>query len=348
MAASGGADREARARRESRLRRLSNWRRWALRLEALADRLRPPPRRPPLIEPYTGYATPDALILRGRCLTALRRTAPEPEQSRWTNARQMASLFFTGEVADVPVEGGGVGARTDEEGYFTLAAPRGRDVAPGWRRVPVRVVGRPETEVAVEVLVAAPNAPCLVISDIDDTVLKTGAYSLRRNIWTSLTGNALTRHVFPDTAGILRRFAASGAPVFYVSSSPWNLHHFLNSIFAANEVPKGPMFLRDLGINPQPTGHHGHKSTAIEAVLAAHPGLPAVLIGDTGQKDPAIYAAAAARWPGRVAAVYLREPRSKRSPELADALAALRERGVNVSVGSSFDPAAPLPVARVA
>jgi len=309
----------------------------------VVDRLRPPRRGAPLIEPYTGYATPDALILRGRCLTALRRAAPEPEQSRWTNLRQMASLFLTSEVADVAVEGGGVRARTDEEGYFTLTAPRGA-VAPGWQRVPVRVVGRPETEVAVEVMVAAASAPALVISDIDDTVIETGAYSLRRNLWTSLTGNALTRRVFADTAALLERLAAAGAPVFYVSSSPWNLHHFLNSVFAANGVPKGPMFLRDLGINPEPAGHHGHKSAAIEAVLAAHPGLPAILVGDTGQKDPAIYAAMAARRPDRVVAVYLREPRAPASSELAEAVAALRRQGVAVTVGASFDPAAPLPL----
>jgi phosphatidate phosphatase APP1 len=330
------------ARRQQRLTRASRTRRWALRLEALADRLRPPRRGTPLIEAYTGYAVPDGVVLRGRCLTALRRAAPEPEQSRWTNARQMASLFFTSEVADVPVEGGGASARTDEEGYFTFTAPRG-DLAPGWRPVPVRVVGRPETEVAVEVLVAAPTAPALVISDIDDTVLKTGAYSLARNLWTSLTGNALTRRIFPDTAALLRRFAEAGAPVFYVSSSPWNLHHFLTSVFAANRVPKGPMFLRDLGINPQPGGHHGHKSAAIDAVLAAHPDLPAVLIGDTGQQDPAIYAAAAARRPGRVAAVYLREPRPHAARDVAEAVAALRRQGVAVTVGPSFDAAAPIP-----
>ena len=79
-------------------------------------------------------------------------------------------------------------------------------------------------------------------------------------------------------------------------------------------------------------------------MLAAHPGLPAILVGDTGQKDPAIYAAAAARRPDRVVAVYLREPRAPASSELAEAVAALRRQGVAVTVGASFDPAAPLPL----
>jgi phosphatidate phosphatase APP1 len=322
--------------------RVGRLRRWALRLEAALDRVRPPRRGSPVIDPYAGYATPETLVLRGRCLTALRRTDQDPSQSRWTNARQMASLFLTAEVADVPVEARGVRTRTDEEGYFILQVPRGED-GPGWTRVPVRVAGHPETEVAVAVLVAAPTAPCLVISDIDDTILETGAYSLARNLCTSLTGNARTRRIFPDTAALLRRLAEAGAPVFYVSSSPWNLHHFLNTVFAANGVPRGPMFLRDLGLNPRPSGHHGHKAAAIEAVFAAHPDLPAVLIGDTGQEDPAIYAAAAARRPGRVAAVHLREPRPGASSEFAEPLAALRREGVQVTVGASFDPAALVP-----
>ncbi len=41
----------------------------------------------PLLEPYRGFATPDALVVRGRVLTSLRRTAPEPENGRWTNLR---------------------------------------------------------------------------------------------------------------------------------------------------------------------------------------------------------------------------------------------------------------------
>jgi hypothetical protein len=61
--------------------RLGRLRRWALRLEAALDRVRPAGRGTPVIDPDIGYATPDRPILRGRCLTAPPRfdpAAPRP------------------------------------------------------------------------------------------------------------------------------------------------------------------------------------------------------------------------------------------------------------------------------
>ncbi len=289
-----------------------------------------------VIDPYLGYATPDEILLRGRVLTALRRTTPEPEASWWVNLRQMAGLFLTREVAEVTVRADGGSAVTDEEGYFTLHLPRG-DASPGWFSAEVRAEGG---DVAtLEARVADPAAPFMVISDIDDTVLETGAYSLLRNLWTSLTGNALTRTVFPDAVRLMQGFEAAGAPIYFVSSSPWNLHFFLRRIFKRHDLPKAPMFLRDLGISRTQfiSGTHGdHKGAAIDALIAANPTLPAVLVGDTGQHDPQVYLAAAERHPGRIARVILREPgkgADRRDRARVEALEAL---GIQVDHGPDY------------
>ena len=305
-------------------------------VERALDRLRPARRTDDLvIDPYLGYATPEEIILRGRVLTALRRTTPSPEGSWWTNLRQMLSLFFTSEVARVAVHAGEVTAITDEEGYFDLHLPRGT-ISPGWARFDVGLDGEGRT---LEALVAPPDAPFGVISDIDDTVLETGAYSLIRNLWTSLTGNALTRHVFPDAVALMARFEAVGAPIFFVSSSPWNLHHFLVRIFERHGLPKAPIFLRDLGLSRTQfiSGTHGdHKGSAIDAILAAHPDLPFVLVGDTGQHDPQVYLAAAERHPGRIARVIFREPGKGADAKDTQAMATLRDLGVRVDSGRDY------------
>lgn len=298
-----------------------------------------------VIDPYLGYATPDEIVLRGRVLTSLRRTTPAPEANWWVNLRQMASLFLTREVAGVAVRAGGSAAETDEEGYFTLRLPRG-DAAPGWHRFEASAEGGDSA--VLEALVASPEAPFAVISDIDDTVLRTGAYSLLRNLWTSLTGNALTREVFPDAVTLMQGFRKAGAPIYFVSSSPWNLHHFLTRIFARHELPRAPVFLRDLGISETKfiTGTHGdHKGDAIDELMAANPDLPAVLVGDTGQHDPVVYLAAAERHPGRVARVILREPgRGADRRDLAR-IRALRDLGVTVDHGPDFGTLDPVPSA---
>lgn len=308
-----------------------------LALETLLERLRGPRRRGRVIDPYIGYATPEHRIVRGRVLTGLRRSSPAPDHSRWQNFRQMLGLFFTREVADVILCAEGVEALSDEEGYFTLLLPRG--TGSGWSEVPVQIK-ETEEEALCPVLIADPEARFGVISDIDDTVLQTGAHSLLRNLWTSFTGNALTRKIFPDAVPFMRALSQEGRnPVYYVSSSPWNLHHFLDRIFRLAGLVRGPKFLRDLGLSETQfiSGTHGdHKGSAIDRLLAANPGLRFVLVGDTGQHDAHVYRAAVARHPGRIAAVVLREPGPGPDSASEEAMAKIAASGALLLHGTSF------------
>ncbi|WP_299814360.1 phosphatase domain-containing protein [uncultured Jannaschia sp.] len=317
----------------------------ARRAERLLERIGARSDADAVLDAYCGYATPDALILRGRVLSHLRATKPDPTQSRWDNLRHMASLFLTDEVANVPVQGGGARAISDAEGYVALSVdPRAADFAAGsaWAGVPVRIEGRPETEVAFPVRLPTPRARHIVVSDIDDTMIETGAHNLARNLWTTFTGSPFTRMVHRDAVRLMRRLTADGRnPVFYVSSSPWNLHRFLDALFARNDVPRGPMFLRDLGLTAEGIGasHGSHKGAAIDAILAANPDLPAFLMGDTGQRDAVIYRDAIRRHPGRIAGVALREPVPGAGANDAAAIAAIEAAGVPCWHGPDFDGA---------
>ena len=286
------------------------------------------------IEPYAGYATPEYLVVRGRVLAA-REAEKIDGTSKLANARQMFRLLATHEVADVTVTSGRCSAVTDAEGYFTLLLPRGD--ATGWVDVDVSIPG--DTAVC-PVLVARPDARWVVISDIDDTVIHTGAWSTLRNLWTSFTGSVASREVFDDTVALIRGLSDQGRnPLYFVSSSPWNFHGFLTEIFREAGLPPAPKFLRDYGFGEDQfiTGRHGdHKGSAIDRIAAAHPGLPLVLIGDTGQHDAQIYADAAVRHPGRVARVVLRT--AGRGADAADRLQAerLRSLGIPVTLDTDF------------
>ncbi len=294
----------------------------------------------PVLDTYRGFGTPEGLVLRARVLASLRRTTPEPGQSRWKNLREMASLFLTHEVAGVKVVApeSGAWAESDEEGYVTLTIPG--EHAPGWHQIALEIVGVPDSRVPARALVPSAEARIGVASDIDDTMMHTGAYSLARNLWTTFTGSARTRRVFPDAVGLMAHLSAQGRnPVFYVSSSPWNLHSFLEKVFDRAGLVTGPVFLRDYGIGRDQfitSGHGSHKGEAIDRILAATPDLPFVLIGDTGQKDAEIYLAAARRHPGRIRAVILREPRPGAAEAPRAAMEELEREGVVVLHGSDF------------
>jgi phosphatidate phosphatase APP1 len=320
----------------------------ALRVEALWERLRDrlrPMEGPPVLEPYRGIAGPGGVLLRGRVLKALRRAVPEPGQSRWRNALQMVGLFLTREGPGVPVALAGGAARTvsDAEGYVELLLEE-HEVPPGWSEVALEIEGTPATRVAFPVFRSRPGARVGVISDVDDTVLETGAHSLMRNLWTTFTGSILTRRIFPDAVVLIDHLAAHGRnPVYYVSSSPWNMHGVLEQIFSRAALEAGPLFLRDYGLGPNKfvTGPHDrHKSAAIDRILAANPGLPFILIGDTGQDDAQIYLDACRRHGGRIIGVVLRETGGKADDEIRQRLAQIRAMGATVAHGPTLDEAA--------
>lgn len=292
----------------------------------------------PVLDPYLGYATPEGVVLRGRVLSHLRRVEPDPEQSKWMNVRQMANLFITDEVQGVTVAGGGVTALSDAEGYVRLTVPGG--FKPGWATIDVGIAG--QDPVPCHARIPGPSTEYMMISDIDDTMIETGAHSLARNLWTTFTGSALTRQAHDDAIELMDAMAKGGTnPVFYVSSSPWNIHHFLEELFRHEGVPRGPMFLRDLGITEEGVGasHGTHKGRAIDAILAANPDLPAYLMGDSGQKDAIVYRDAIVRHPGRIKGVALREPAPGVGDDDAAACAAIEAAGVPCFHAPSFEGA---------
>jgi len=288
-----------------------------------------------VLEPYSGYATPEHLVVRGRVLGSVRKGTARAEQNKWTNLRQMLRLFLTDEVADVTVQCGANSAVSDDEGYFTILVPR--DDRVGWIEM---VVQSAEITAICPVFVPLADADYGIISDIDDTMMETGAYSLWRNLWTSLTGNALTRNVFPDAVALMKQLHENGRnPVFFVSSSPWNLHGFLDQIFERTGLPQAPKFLRDYGISETQfiTGTHGdHKGSAIDVILAANPTLQFVLIGDTGQHDAHVYRDAIQRHPQRISQVILRAPGEGADADDMRYVDEVRQAGVPVVVDGDY------------
>jgi phosphatidate phosphatase APP1 len=231
-----------------------------------------------------------------------------------TALRRTLRGFITNELPGVPlrvvVGGAEVRTVTDLEGYFLVHLDPGSFDGPCPTGI-VELAGdyRGLTDrhaTPFEVHVSGPDAVFGVISDIDDTILETGVQRVGRMILQTITGSALTRTPFPGAAELYRDLAAGTNPVFYVASSPWNLHSFLVAFIRHRDFPMGPVLLRDL---LGTSAGREKKPARIQEVLDLHPRLRFVLIGDSGEKDPEIYAAIARANPGRILAIYIREVR---------------------------------------
>jgi phosphatidate phosphatase APP1 len=147
-----------------------------------------------------------------------------------------------------------------------------------------------------------------VISDIDDTV-KVSNVADRRE----LLRNTLLREftAVPGMPEAFRRWEQAGAAFHYVSASPWQLSNCLCSFLGAAGLPAGSMHLKLFRLKDSTplgrlTARKRSKRRAIEQIMRDFPGRRFVLVGDSGERDPEVYAAVARRRPEQVAAVLIR------------------------------------------
>jgi phosphatidate phosphatase APP1 len=284
---------------------------------------------PLIIVPFLGYGNSDKFLLSGRVLEDKGEIISSEADGRRRNLFNLYRRFATDEVAGARVRAVFQGVErevvTDEEGYFhlelettetdygdspfqeielELLEPRSED----GRKV--SAVGR--------VLVPPPSAAFGIISDLDDTVITTNVTNRLRMFLTVALLNEYTRMPFKGVSAFYRALqkGAGGAennPIFYVSSSPWNLYPFLTEFLKLHNIPLGTLFLKDFGNRTifNSGEHAAHKIKNIEAILNMYPDLRFVLIGDSGEQDPEIYREIVGKYPNRIRAIYIRSINTK-------------------------------------
>ena len=332
---------------------MSNWKDWlrhsAMAVEDQWDALRFNWTKklglndPVQIVPYRTYGTARRLYIKGRVLEDKKIAGPGDRDTLWNNLLNMYKRFESDEApgarlkVKLPDEEHEV--TTDKEGYFVLVLNPLTPVINEqlWHPLPLELISapipfEPGLQVKAEVMIPPPDAEYGIISDIDDTIVKTTATNLLAMSRITFLNNARTRLPFAGVAEFykalqLGRNGKRNNPFFYVSSSPWNLYDLLKDFLDLNQIPAGPLLLRDFGLNPKSEtggGHMGHKFKEIKQILEAYPHLDFVLVGDSGQEDPVIYREVVQQFPGRILAIYIRDvqlpERKKIALEVSDSL----------------------------
>ena len=168
-----------------------------------------------------------------------------------------------------------------------------------------------------------------VISDIDDTVKITNVVDRRE-----LLRNTLLREfaAVPGMPEVFRSWQDAGTAFHYVSASPWQLAPCLCGFLASAGLPAGSMHLKLFRLKDStPLGRlpsrKRSKRRVIEQIMADFPGRRFLLVGDSGERDPEVYAAVARKRPAQVAGIAIRLVES-RAPawKVRDRLAALARR----------------------
>ncbi|MDF2452815.1 MAG: hypothetical protein K0S26_2319 [Bacteroidota bacterium] len=277
------------------------------------------------ISTYMTYANSKELYIRGRVLIN-KNIEISDRDTVWKNLhntyKRLSSVEIAGAKLKVKFSDTEHEFFSDEDGYFELPISL-KNPLPSeelWHHPLIELLESPfpfdpPVHVRAEVMTPPSTAKFGVISDIDDTVLTTHAQSLLKSMYMTFTNNAYSRLPFEGVSAFYHALQKgfSGAeenPIFYVSSSPWNLYDLLVDFLELNKIPKGPLFLKDYGFthNKLFTESHGiHKPKQIRNILNAYPHLNFILIGDSGQHDPEIYAEIIKEFPGRILASYIRD-----------------------------------------
>ncbi|NJN17550.1 MAG: DUF2183 domain-containing protein [Oscillochloris sp.] len=303
---------------------------------------------PVIIEPYRSYGTRERLLVRGRVMEDREFGKVSANSSRWRNLLHIYRHFHTDEIPDarvcVRLADQECEAQCDGEGYFTLELTPKQPVDGDslWQDIEVELIepkaeGQGKVEATAQVFVPPADAEFGIISDIDDTVIITGANDFLRNLRANWMNNAETRRPFPGVDAFYTALQQGPAergrnPIFYVSSSSWNIYPLFVDLLDRHDIPPGPLLLRNIGLDRQKildTGHKNYKLDHIRPIFETYPELSFVLIGDSGQKDPEIYREVVHDYADRVKAIYIRDvtspQRDKEIHAIADELA---ERGV--------------------
>ncbi|MEJ6979959.1 phosphatase domain-containing protein [Pedobacter sp. P351] len=286
---------------------------------------------------YRSYGTVNRLYLKGRVLEDKQIAASGDKDTILNNLANMYKRFESDEVPNavlrVQFQDQVHQMVTDSEGYYMINIEPTYPIEPEdiWHFMEIELEHSPIAfpkglKVSAEILVPPADAEYGVISDIDDTIVETSATNVLRMSRTVFLHNARTRLPFAGVSAFykslqLGRNGKRNNPFFYVSSSPWNMYDLLKEFMDLNDIPEGPLLLRDFGLQNNKFfssgGHMGHKFKEIENILLTYPLLNFILIGDSGQEDPRIYQEVVKKYPGRILAIYIRDVQLTQREQIA-------------------------------
>jgi len=274
----------------------------------------------PVVKVYNGFGTAAHMEITGQVFHWSPRKQEKFSSRFYKNTLSLLRLFLVKPFrkAEVVVHWNDqqMTAVTDDTGHFhAIWKPEGH-VSEGWHDIKATLcLDKQNTIIGAGQLLVPPPTKFAIASDIDDTFLVSHSSDIVRRLYVLLTRNARTRRPFADAAEHYQLLAQGDddgrdRPVFYVSSSEWNLYDYIREFVHNYQLPDGVYLLSPLKQLHEfwRSGHGKHKTKydRIARLLNTYPERQFILLGDDSQEDPNIYSKLVADFPGRIIVVYLR------------------------------------------
>jgi phosphatidate phosphatase APP1 len=271
-----------------------------------------------LLAPALGR--PDGVLLQGRVL----KEAPSRGSTALSrNVRRLTAANWEGARVEVSFQGVAASVTSGHDGNFevNLRPPEGKRFPAGTAEAVAKVE---EVEARAPVEVIPDSTPLLVVSDFDDTVAVTNVTSPVKLVESALLKDSDTQAVVPGMAAFYGCLKQPSAPAFaLVSGSPVQYLPRIRAFLSRHGFPAGfGLYLRDIG----PGTLSGYKQPAIRRLLQQF-SQPVVLVGDSGEKDPEVYAQIRDEFPGRVKAIYIRDAGRTEDPGRFEGMVLFKDSG---------------------
>lgn len=272
---------------------------------------------------YDGWGTPTSFAVSGRVLEDQDERAPDKAASETVNLIENFKALESDEIrfADLQINVGGTSysATSDDDGNFKLQVknlPTALALQPGLVPVSVtvtKVPGRNTAKLKIRegqgsIYIYDDKMPfTAIVSDVDDTIVKTYVTDKRKLIGAVLLKNAHQLEPVDGAAAAYQRAKSSGVSgYFYLSGSPQNFYLRIQSYLSHQKFPAGPLLLKNLG-DDNMTKQLGYKLERLEGLLQVLPSMNVIVIGDSGEHDPEIFAELKKKHPDRVVGIVIRK-----------------------------------------
>ncbi len=152
-----------------------------------------------------------------------------------------------------------------------------------------------------------PEEGLTVISDVDDTIKISEVLDKKVLIKNTFVKPYKTTEGFPE---YYKTLAKQGAYFHYVSASPWQLQPSLKPFMDTN-YPKGTITLRNFRLKDSSLldflkSSAEYKIGKIRGIIERYPKHQFILIGDSGEHDPDVYAKIYQLYPKNIKAIKIR------------------------------------------
>jgi phosphatidate phosphatase APP1 len=221
------------------------------------------------------------------------------------NLRSLLAPNWEGAEVQVRYAGQTATVKSGHDGNFevTFSAQKDKPFAAGLARAEAAVKGA--TTGTADVDVIADKAPFFVVSDFDDTLAVTQVLKKTDLVKHAFAEDGDTQPLVDGMPQLMRclRENKTERPVFaLVSGSPVQFVPRTQRFLFKHDFPPFGLYLRDLG----PSTLSDYKQPIIRTLMKSLP-QPVVLIGDSGEHDPEVYAQIRGEFPGRVKAVAIHD-----------------------------------------